>query len=62
MSLYEVHLVRNDDDEIRLTDHALHVGETVSIGEQTWRVQQEAPPERADAVTRYICIRVDAAE
>ena len=56
MPLYEVLLVRDDDSELRLTDHALHVGETVTIAEQRWMVEREAPAERASADVRYICV------
>jgi hypothetical protein len=62
MPLYEVLLIRDDDEETRLTDRALRVGETVSIGEERWLVQSETDPARADAATRYICVRADAAE
>jgi hypothetical protein len=62
MPLYEVLLIRNDEHETRLTDHELQVGEMVSIGEERWLVRSEAPPERADAAARYVCVRADATE
>jgi hypothetical protein len=62
MPLYEVLLLRDDDQETRLTDQALRVGEAVSIGEERWLVQSEAAPERADAETRYICVPAAATE
>lgn len=61
MPLYEVLLIRKDDDEIRLTDRAVRVGETVSIGEERWLVEREAAPERSDAAARYVCVRADGA-
>jgi hypothetical protein len=61
MPLYEVLLIRDDEEETRLTDRALSVGETVLIGEQSWLVQNEAAPERADAATRYICVPAERA-
>jgi hypothetical protein len=57
MPLYEVLLLRDDESELRLTDRALRIGETLPIGEEHWVVQSEAAPERADATTRYICVR-----
>jgi hypothetical protein len=62
MPLYEVQLIRKDDDETRLTDRALQIGETVTIGEQRWLVQSEAVAERADARARYVCVPADEAE
>jgi hypothetical protein len=62
MPLYEVLLIRNDESETRLTDQELHVGETVSIGEERWLVHSDAPPERADAAGRYVCVPADATE
>jgi hypothetical protein len=56
MPLYEVLLLRGDDYETRLTDRPLPIGETVSIGQERWLVQREAPPERGDAATQYICV------
>jgi hypothetical protein len=57
MPLYEVLLLRDDETETRLTDHALAIGETFPVGEEQWTVQSEASPERAEAATRYICVR-----
>jgi hypothetical protein len=59
--LYEVLLVRDDEQELRLTDQPLRVGEAVPIGGERWLVQREAVPERADAETRYVCVRADDA-
>jgi hypothetical protein len=59
MPLYEVILLRDDEQEIRLTDRALHIGQTLPIGEERWLVQSEEPAGRADAATRYICVRPD---
>jgi hypothetical protein len=59
--LYEVLLMRDDEQETRLTDRALSVGETVFMGEQTWLVQSETAPERADAAARYICVPAENA-
>jgi hypothetical protein len=59
MPLYEVLLLREDEHELRLTDRALQIGETLPIGEERWLVQSEEPPERPDAAVRYICIRPD---
>ena len=61
MPLYEVLLIRDDEQETRLTDRAMRVGETVSIGEEPWLVQSETMPERADAVARYICVPAKSA-
>ena len=61
MPLYEVLLIRDDEQETRLTDRALSVGATVSIAEQSWLVQKETAPERADAAARYICIPAERA-
>jgi hypothetical protein len=57
MPLYEVLLLRDDETETRLTDHALEIGQSFPVGEEQWIVQSESPPERADAATRYICVR-----
>ena len=62
MPLYEVLLLREDDHETRLTDRPLQIGETVSIGEERWLVQSEAPPERRDAATQYICVPAEKRE
>jgi hypothetical protein len=62
MPLYEVLLLREDDHETRLTDRPLQIGETVSIGEERWLVQREAPPERGDAATQYICVPAETTE
>jgi hypothetical protein len=59
MPLYEVLLLRDDEPELRLTDRALTIGETLPIGEERWLVQREEPPERADATARYVCVRPD---
>jgi hypothetical protein len=61
MPLYEVLLIRDDERETRLTDRALSVGETVLIAEQSWLVQSETAPERADAAARYICVPAESA-
>jgi hypothetical protein len=61
MPLYEVLLIRDDEQETRLTDRAMRVGETVSIGEEPWLVQSETTPERADAAARYICVPAKSA-
>jgi hypothetical protein len=61
MPLYEVLLIRDDEQETRLTDRALSVGETVLIGEQSWLVQSETAPERADAAGRYVCVPAESA-
>jgi hypothetical protein len=61
MPLYEVRLIREDDEETRLTDWPLIIGETLSIGEERWLVQREAPPERWDATTQYICVPAEEA-
>jgi hypothetical protein len=45
----------------RLTDRAMRVGETVSIGEEPWLVQSETAPERADAAARYVCVPAESA-
>lgn len=57
MPLYEVLLLRDDQHETRLTDRALRVGETIPIGEEHWFVQSEAAPKRADAASRFVCVR-----
>jgi hypothetical protein len=57
MPLYEVLLLRDDQQETRLTDRVLRVGETIPIGEESWFVQSEATPQRADAATRFVCVR-----
>ena len=62
MPLYEVLLIRDDEDETRLTDHALEVGETFPVGEERWMVEREESPDRTDAVTRYICVRTTDTE
>ena len=62
MPLYEVHLLRDDESETRLTDRALQIGETVPIGEERWVVESEATPERRDAAARYICVRAVGSE
>jgi hypothetical protein len=62
MPLYEVLLLREDDYETRLTDQPLQIGETVSIGQERWLVKSEAPPERADAATQYICVPAEETE
>jgi hypothetical protein len=59
MPLYEVLLIRKHDRETRLTDQALSIGETVSIGQERWLVESEATPDRTEADTRYVCIRSD---
>jgi hypothetical protein len=59
LPLYEVLLIRDDEQEVRLTDQPLPIGEAVPIGEERWLVQREAAPERTDAVTRYVCVRAD---
>jgi hypothetical protein len=59
MPLYEVLLLRDDEQELRLTDQSLSVGETVALGEERWLVQREDPPERGDAAARFVCIRDD---
>ena len=59
MPLYEVLLLRADDRETRLTDRALQIGGTMSIGEERWLVESEASPDRADAAKRYVCVRSD---
>jgi hypothetical protein len=56
MPLYEVLLKRDDDEEIRLTDRALQVGETLTIAEQRWQVQRQEPAKQADAEVRYVCV------
>jgi hypothetical protein len=61
MPLYEVLLIRDDEQETRLTDRAMRVGETVSIGEEPWLVQGETTPERADAAARYVCVPAKSA-
>jgi hypothetical protein len=63
MPLFEVLLLRDDeDDETRLTDRKLAIGETLEIGKERWQVQRETPAERADAALRYVCVRADANE
>jgi hypothetical protein len=62
MPLYEVLLLREDDHEMRLTDRPLQIGETVSIGEERWLVKSEAPPERRDSATQYICVPAEKTE
>jgi hypothetical protein len=62
MPLYEVLLLRDDERETRLTDHALEIGTSFPVGEERWIVQSEAPPERSDAATRYICVRAKETE
>ena len=62
MPLYEVLLLRDDERETRLTDRALVVGETFPGGEERWLVESEAPPERADASSRYICVPAKTTE
>ncbi len=57
MPLYEVLLIRNHDRENRLTDRAMRIGETASIGQERWLVEREATPDRTDADTRYVCVR-----
>ena len=59
MPLYEV-LLLLDTPEIRLTDRSLRIGETLAIGEQSWLVEDEAAPEREDALTRFVCVPADA--
>ncbi len=59
MPLYEVLLIRQHDRETRLTDRAMSIGETVSIGQEHWLVDREATPDRADAAKRYVCVRSD---
>jgi hypothetical protein len=61
MPLYEVLLIRDDEQETRLTDRALSVGETVLIAEQSWLVQNETAPEGAHAAARYICVPAESA-
>jgi hypothetical protein len=61
MPLYEVLLIRDDQQETRLTDRAMRVGETVSIGEEPWLVQSETAPERSDAAARYVCVPAQSA-
>jgi hypothetical protein len=61
MPLYEVLLIRDDEQETRLTDRALSVGETVAIADQSWLVQSETAAERADAAARYICVPAESA-
>jgi hypothetical protein len=62
LPLYEVLLIRDDEQEVRLTDQPLQIGEAVPIGEERWLVESEAAPERTDAMTRYICVRADATQ
>ena len=62
MPLYEVLLLRDDEQELRLTDQPLHVGRTLTIGEERWLVQREAAPQQPAAKTRYICIPAAGAE
>jgi hypothetical protein len=62
MPLYEVLLLRDDETETRLTDHALEIGQSFPVGEEQWIVQSEAPSERTDAATRYICVRAPDTE
>ena len=61
MPLYEVLLIRDDEQETRLTDRSMRVGETVSIREQSWLVQSKTAPERADAAARYVCVPAKSA-
>lgn len=61
MPLYEVLLIRDDEQETRLTDRSMRVGETVSIREQSWLVQSMTAPERADAAARYVCVPTKSA-
>ena len=56
MPLYEVLLLRDDENETRLTDRALEIGETLPIAGEEWVVQREAAPERADASARFVCV------
>ncbi len=60
MPLYEVLLIRDDEEEIRLTDQGFAVGEIVSIGEERWFVEREAALERGDAAGRYVCVPANA--
>jgi len=62
MPLYEVVLLRDDDDETRLTDRDLTIGETLEIGEERWIVAREEPAERGDAAMRYVCVRTHGTE
>jgi hypothetical protein len=55
MALYEIVLRFPDRDEVRLTDRALDVGDTLSIGGQTWRVFGTEVPRSAVAAARYVC-------
>ena len=56
MPLYEVLLLRNDDNETRLTDHELAIGETLELGGERWVVEREAEAERPDAALQYVCV------
>ena len=56
MPLYEVLLQRDDDDELRLTDQPLQIGETVTIAGQRWLVQHDETPEGSGAEIRYVCV------
>jgi hypothetical protein len=38
MPLYEVVLRKDGREEVRLTDRRYEVGQTIEIGNQTWRV------------------------
>lgn len=57
MPMYEVELRRRaGDNEFRLTDRALAVGDELTIVGRRWRVEtMELPEKELRAVLRYVC-------
>jgi hypothetical protein len=63
MPLYEVLLLEDDEhSELRLTDQPLHVGQKVTIAQQSWLVEREERPEEVTAETRYVCVPLRRSE
>jgi hypothetical protein len=62
MPLYEVVLLWDDDDETRLTDRELTIGETLEIGAERWIVEREEPAERREVAMRFVCVRAKGTE
>jgi hypothetical protein len=53
--MYEVVLRYDGQEDVRITDEALTVGQTLTIDNRKWRVERAERPQTAGASRRFIC-------